>query len=213
MTKTTSQSLKSSPAEKVQALLRLRELIERSKEIEERQSDQRIRFFLTLCTATAAVIGFFLKGDPLLQNEFHLKIYAATAFFILFVYGILTFAQVIWNRRNIEKYNAYIHKLTSTAMRLDSDIKQALQLKDDEADKQKALLARTIKGTLAQFLYVTEALLGLATSLLLADAFNWRPGTTGWIVFLTFVFIVIGLVLWSEYVRRGIAKSTDVASA
>jgi hypothetical protein len=203
MAKTNPHRLASSVVDNTEIFLRLRELTERSKEVEERQSDQRIRFFLTLSTATVAIIGFFLRDDISTNRESEIGVVSFIAFTILFLYGILTFAQIIWNRRAIARYDVIIWNLTKRA----EELMPRIHVHNDyESDNEKLWIVKSLKGTLAQFMYFTEAVLGSASLLMLGIALKWHWCTIICLGSSAFALIIIILLLWSEYVRRGIIE-------
>jgi hypothetical protein len=177
-----------------------RESFIRLKEIEVRQSEQRIRFFIALVTAIVAFIGILNNESTSLFDSFSV---AAIAIPILLIYGILTFSQVIWSSH-------VIHNLDVTKGVLDKLIKERdhiFKTRIDEADLRndsKIIGLRNLKGTFAQYMYLTEGLLVVGYIFLIG--LNLCPDK----VFLISIFAVLGFTLttilmfiWGKKIKNG----------
>jgi hypothetical protein len=192
--------------EKIQTLLHFRDAHRQFKENEERQSEQRIRFFLTLSTGTVAVIGLFLRGNILSDSTFTFDptLTFLVALFILFWYGILTFARVIWDRRAVRRHDMIISNVGKAIAKLNPDLIKEINQQDYEDEENKNWLAKKIKGTLSQFMYVTECLLAVGFVITLGIKYDWPVLYIIAISLILPLIVFVFLFKWSEYIKKGI---------
>ena len=190
---------KISPPDVVHILLNYRDSYLRSKENEERESEQRVKFFLAVVTAALAVIGVILKEGYFLNHRFLIAFFSLV---ILFSYGLLTFARITWRSRANDRLDGMINTLNKSIEALDPFVHQTLTpiLKNDSEPKLPFI--RDLKGTLAQFIYLTESLLAAAIIWTTGNRYSWPLWCT-WPL-LVMVFFVVGWLLykWSRYIRK-----------
>ncbi|MBI3006664.1 MAG: hypothetical protein HYY49_14810 [Ignavibacteriales bacterium] len=191
--------------EAVETRLRLRELLERAKESEERHSEQRIRYFLTLLTAILGGMGFLLKEGISKSDSFVAATASAFALLILFGYGLLTFARIIWSRRTTDRFDSIISSVTCSIRNLDTEL--YLELFRGKAKTQSGITNK-VKGTLAQFMYLTQGLLAAAIVTSLGTAFEISIVYIGILDWAVFSLVVLLLFAWSEHIRR-VAQKED----
>jgi len=174
-------------------ILDFRDSVIREIEFEIRQSEQRMRFFLGFVTGVGGFIGVLDKInqtniDPITVSLFVLP--------VLIFYGILTFSQIIWSshvKYNLDKMKGYLTNLLDHA-------KVDIGLSDDS----NIFILKNIKGTFAQYMYLTEGLLVAVFIFLLG--FKHYPNSLLTITILTivaFVITVVLMILWSNTVKYG----------
>jgi hypothetical protein len=141
--------------EESQIYLRRLESVIRSKETEEHQSEQRIRFFLSLITGIAAFIGILLREKINSDNILLISIISSS---ILFLFGILTFSRIIWSVSIIDDLQKGIAALDKLIFKLNPSIKQSL-IKEGIRGSINLKLLSHLKGTYAQYMYLIQCLL------------------------------------------------------
>jgi hypothetical protein len=172
-----------------------------TKEIEVRQSEQRIRFFLALVTGIIAFIGIIIKDN---SNYFDPLLVALISLPILFVYGILTFSQTIWSSHVIHNLDITIGLLSDLIKELDPTFKDRIE-HADLRDDSRMIVLKDIKGTLAQYMYLTEGLLVAGFFFLLG--FKYYPNMIcqlSIVAFIAFSITVLVMLIWGTLIKNGI---------
>ena len=179
------------------------------KENEVRQSEQRIRFYLALVTGTLAVLGIIFNNESLSPN---IKEIALIALPILFVYGLLTFSQIIWSSHVIKNIDITI----GTLNRLIKDLDNKLKEKIDSALRYEAhiiIILKHIKGTFAQYMYLTEGL--LVAGFIFLIGFDQNSDTNSKLIISSiavraFLITVALLYIWGNRVKNGISRKKQI---
>ena len=170
------------------------------REIEVRQSEQRIRFFLALVTAVLAFIGILNNDSARLFDPF---IVAVIAILILLIYGILTFSQIIWSSNVIYNYDVTKGVLDELIKELDPILKAKLE-KSDLRNDSKILGLRNIKGTFAQYMYLTEGLLFAGLIFLIGlKLFPDKIFFISIVALLGFIVTATSLFIWGKKIKYG----------
>ncbi|MGD1046861.1 MAG: hypothetical protein ABR936_16255 [Bacteroidota bacterium] len=181
-----------------QILLHYRDACLHNKESEEHQSEQRMKFFLGLVTATLALLSFLYKEKyfPAYQD-----IITIVSLFILFLFGLLTFSKIIWRSREIDKNNQTISDLDKSIISLDSYIEKGIMEAGKKVKEPSVFFLRAVKGTLAQFMYLTECL--LASGIVLTAGIKWCF-TNYLLVAIPVIAIIVFILMysWSQYIRK-----------
>ncbi len=193
--------VKESNLDKLTFYLEYRDSIINTKEIEVRQSEQRIRFFLALVTGIAAVIGILGNNKSNIINPIDVTLIAIP---ILIVYGILTFSQVIWSSHVIRNLDVSIVFLNELIKKLDPNLKKGYA-KIDLRYESNIIVLRNIKGTFAQYMYLTEGLLVAGFIFLLGlKYYPDRLNTIYYIIVaVAFLITVIIMFAWSHFIKEG----------
>jgi len=161
------------------------------------QSEQRIRFFLGLVTGTGAIIGF-------LSNYFDPFLIASISLPILFVYGILTYSQLIWSSHVIRNREVTRGLLEELIKESDPILKAKIDDADLRDDSQIPVL-KDIKGTFAQYMYLTEGLLVVGFVFLIGLKYYQN---NLWIIIIVAVFgFIINtaiMLIWGNKIKNGI---------
>jgi hypothetical protein len=194
------------PFESAQIHLHFFDLHRKVKDSEEHQSEQRIRFFLTLTTGTVALIAV-LQREDFFKNNSYLIILASLS--ILLLYGLLTFARIIWRNRSIDIHDKLMSSSGIMLQKIDpSTCLYGILTK--KMDTEINSIVQRLKGTYAQFIYLAEGL--LAAGIVLTIGIHKNIVSYKYIVWAVYVFLSIPslLFVWSQYVRSGVAN-VDVA--
>jgi phosphatidylserine synthase len=182
-----------------QIFLHYRDTCLHAKENEEHQSEQRMKFFLGLVTVTLALLSFLYKEK---YFPYYQDIITLVSLFILFLYGLLTFSRIIWRSRENDRTDKVIQVLNESIESLDSYVGEKLRLAGKHINEPSVTLIRLVKGTLAQFMYLTEGLLvsgitfAVGVKCHLSDTVNWILSVFALLI------VVILMFIWSQYVRR-----------
>jgi hypothetical protein len=185
--------------EKSQIYAQYRDYFVRSKEIEERQSEQRIRFFLTLVTGIAAFLGILLRENLSLHN---LLVISMASSIILFLFGIFTFTRIIWSVSIIDGDIKSISAMNNLINKFDPSIMQSF--KDiDVRETVNIIVFKHIKGTYAQYMYLTDGLLGAGIVFIYGAVKPLPFSYTVIIAIEIFILVFFVLFMWSLIVRRG----------
>jgi hypothetical protein len=191
---------KISDLEKLIFYRELRDSNIRTKDIEVRQTEQRIRFFISFVTAIIAFIGIL---DKVNQNSIDPFILTLIVLPILIVYGILTFSQIIWSSHVIHNLDVAIGRLNDLLRELDPNLKKGISQLDLRDDSKISVL-RNVKGTFAQYMYLTEGLLVAGFILLLGLKCNTISlYKICFIALGSFINTGILMFVWSNHIKKG----------
>ena len=183
-----------------------------SKENEIRQSEQRIRFFLALVTGTLAVLGIIFNNESLSTN---ITLIAEITLPILFFYGILTFSQIIWSSHVITNIDTTIGILNRLIKDLDNNLKEKI----DSALRYEAhiiIILKHIKGTFAQYMYLTEGL--LVAGFVFLIGFDQNSDTNSKLIISSIavraLLITVALLyIWSNRVKNGVSRKKQIENS
>lgn len=184
------------PSERAEVYLHYLDLSFRSKEQEERQSEQRIKFFVTLATATVAIIGYFLREKP---ESGVLLLMTAVSLSILFLFGLITFARIIWRGQTIDQLNGLIKTVSDALKTLHPQF--PAQLTSQRLEEPKNALLKKLKGTLAQYLYLTQGLLIAGLTVTIGVWLGSQAVYIAVIAILLAIFVVFLMFKWSQQIR------------
>lgn len=181
----------------LQIYIHFRDSLLHLKETEERQSEQRIVFFFALATLVFGLLTFLARESSVSNS---LDLVTIISLFVLFLFGLLTFARVIWRSRNVDRIEHVINNLNKAIEALDPQVRETLKPFDDSKFPIHPKI-EPLKGTLAQFLYLSEFLLAGAFVYLVVRHLQC---SVPWSLVLAFSIatpIVLGLFKWSQHVR------------
>ena len=198
-----TKSIEFSHLEKAQIYLRFIDLQTRSKENEELQSEQRIKFFLTLVTTTVGLMAVIYREG--LFNS-HVSWFVPSALLILFAYGLLTLSRIIWRSRAIDHHDRSLVALHLSIEKLDPSMAETLRGGIRTYPKRSWLFEK-LNGSLAQFTYVTEALLLWGIVFISTTNFAWPWYCIYGTSTLSSIVIVYILYRWSQAVRNPLKGS------
>lgn len=193
----TKKQVKLESSESVKIHLHYLDHFFRVEQNEELQSEQRIKFFLSLTTIIIAFLSLY-KNDSLVILAFFL--------FVLFILGLLVFARVIWSDRKIKKHQE-LWRISYEAIK---NIDPSVVLYDkrlEEMNDEKILLPfRIIKGTLTQIMWFAEGILVGAFMFVVGTIINLKLSYKLMLSGLTTIFILSVLGIWIVIIKRGISK-------
>ncbi len=175
-----------------------------ARDIEVHQSEQRIRFFLALVTGIGAFIGVLGSYKVTCKDFFDPTMVTLIALPILVVYGILTFSQIMWSSHVIHNFNVNIKYLGDQITNLDPNLKKGFE-KVDRRDDSNIFILSHIKGTFAQYMYLTEGL--LIAGFIILFGFKYYPNCLNIFYFIAAVFFLMTvalIIVWSNHIKNGI---------
>jgi len=196
---------KISPSESAKIHMHFLDMHTNNIESEERQSEQRIKFFLTLTTGTIALIAIFRREGFFPNDLFWITLASLCT---LFIYGLLTFARIIWRNRNIDRLNKLKSVSGELLEKLDPSVNEYAKCLSKMEGESKTS-PYDIKGTFAQFMYFTEGLLAAGIILTIGIHCNW--GLLKNIIMTIYVLLTIPVILfkWSQKIRKVWENTND----
>jgi hypothetical protein len=163
------------------------DLLTKTKESEVKQSEQRLRFFLALVTGTVAFIGIFIRENPSFLDAYWVTIISIS---ILSLYGGLTFSRLIWSSQVIHDLDVSIGIIQDLIKERNPVLKEKLD--NAKLDSySKTSFFNYIKGTYAQYMYLTEGLLiGGLVFIIIHQQVKFQLCIDIIIAFIAFIFVV-----------------------
>lgn len=172
----------------------------REKETEVHQSEQRIRFFIGFITGVLAFIGILNKTSMNNDNVFWL---ASVSLVILIVYGLLTFSQVIWSSHIISNLDITIGILKDLIKECEPVFKSRIEASNLRTEAERKVITH-LKGTFAQYMYLTEGLLiGGLIFLIGTKFFEDQYFIITCFAILFFLMTITIMFKWGRFVKKG----------
>lgn len=178
----------------------------RIEQNEEIQSEKRIKFFLVLVTGIIAILAMLIKFN--IDNEILFKI-LAIFLSVLFLFGLLVFASVIWSDRKIKQHRQLWTISTEVIKTIDPSVviyEERLKEMDDNRIYSKI---QKIKGTQTQIMLFIEVILFEASMFVLGIIFNPQLTYRILLLIIPVVFVYIVLRSWAHYIKEGIEKNKN----
>ena len=183
--------------QQLQIYFHYRQTIIHDKDTEHRQSDQRVAFFLTLVTVVFGVItNLVSKAQP---SDDLTSIFLGGGL-VLLLYGLLTFAGVVWRSRNIAQHNAALRKIEKNIEDFDASVAKAIRPPDPSTVDDKSI--DKLQGTYVQYLSIAESLIAWGCSTLLAERFGLSWPLSAMYTAPVAVSTLAGLLYWSKRMRK-----------
>ena len=181
----------------VQILLHYRDTFLHDADYQERESEQRMKFFLGLVTAMFALFGALFE-TKLFSDHWYAII--LISLFVVQAYGFLTFARIVARTRRSDKLHDSFNVVDKYIVELDPSFKDTLGIPLASINLPRPVI-NALSGTLAQFMYLTHALLAGISTWIIADECN--SASCRWVLtFLVGVFVPLVMLSWSQYVRN-----------
>jgi hypothetical protein len=130
---------------------------------EERQAEQRIQFFLMLAVGSISLIALFEKWEVFKDGRFSYAV--ITTLSILFLYGLHTLNRINWRTIYINSSHSRMKSAFQALAKTNPHFKIAVSSIDKIDDKSN--FRRKVRGSPAEFMYLTNALIltGIVLSL------------------------------------------------
>jgi hypothetical protein len=193
------------PSESVKIHLHYLDHFFRIEQNEELQSEQRIKFFLSLATGSIAI--FSVLNKPSLQDDNSLKAFSALLFF-LFLIGLFVFARVIWSDRKIKQHRELWTVSYDVIKAVDPSIARYRKRMDEMDDQNKFLTFRIFKGTLTQIIWFTEGVLIALFMFVLGTIQQCQPSCRIMLSLITGAVVLLLLFFWARYIKKGITSAS-----
>ncbi len=191
--------------ERAQVLLHLLDENLKRKASEEQQSEQRLRFFLTITTAIGGMFAILYQKDcSFFENHSYVTLLLLA---IVFSYGLLTFSRIIWRNHEMVQLDSVISFQHKAIDNLDEGFRELQQLYKWDRRK-RCYLIQHLNGSFTQFLYVTEGLLAGAFVYVLSLTLGFWPWLVWTLTCIIPIFVVLSLCLWANDVRN-LSEKTD----
>lgn len=174
----------------------------RVEQNEELQSEKIIKFFIGLVTAISAIFTFFLQSPIYISDvkvEQHCILIIGLS--LLFIFGVIVFARVIWSDRKIKKHQELWTISYEQIKKIEPSIQCYRDKLDTMDDYKFRYLFRAIKGTLPQVLLVIESLFFALIIFLLSKCFNYPEFSRYFLSCLAFCFMGVLLLWWYGHLK------------
>lgn len=178
----------------------------RVEQNEELQSEQRIKFFLTLTTGIIAFLVVLFKFN--INDDIPFKI-IAVFLLVLFLLGLFVFARVIWSDRKI-KQQRQLWSISYEAIKIIDPSVVRYKERQNEMDDQKIFSPlRKFKGTLTQIVWFIEGILIASFMFVLGIILDYQLTSRIILTCITLVCVLIVLWRWAKYIKKGISKNEN----
>jgi VIT1/CCC1 family predicted Fe2+/Mn2+ transporter len=141
-------------------------------------SEQRVTFFLTLSSAVAGILFFFMGRTSQLAP--HRAVSAAvSALIVLLVYGMTTLNRIVWGSEQRLYYERLMKEIRRYFAQRDPRIAPYLELQDSLLNRpvgQSRLAAAVLqihRGRLTDFLILSNGLICGATTVIVLSSAGW----------------------------------------
>ena len=184
--------------EQAQIYLHLLEQRMRKQESEEKQSEQRVIFFLGIASVLAGFFTLlFQKGVSINEHGYAISL----SLLVLSIYGWLTFPRVIWRNQAVELLDLEIHDLLDSIEALDPSVALYLNRSWHRDKKKRCWLIQHLNGSFTQYLYFSEALITGIFAYVLSVTLSLPLSWVIIIPVLVSLSVPIALYMWSQTVR------------
>jgi hypothetical protein len=171
------------------------------------QSEQRIKFFLTLTAGVIALLSAFSKFNPSAEKES--LIILAVFLLFSFLLGLFVFASIIWSDRKIKQHRKLWNESYEVIKNIDPSVVRYKKVLKEMDDKRICKPLQICKGTLTQIIWFVEGILVLFSVFVLGITTNSKLVSN---IILSSVITSIVLLLlwwWASYVKKGIEKNKN----
>ena len=193
------------PAERIKIQLQYIDHFFGNEQDEKLQSEQRIKYFLTLAAGIIALLSI-INHDS--NNNISYGIFAVFLSF-LFLLGLFIFASIIWSDRNIKRYRELWTEVQKTVKSIDPSLEAIEKRSGEMGDEGIVFPFNKFNGTLTQIIWFTEGSLVFALTFTLGKILCFKA--TLIIILSIFVTIVVCALLlwWASYIKKGITKKNQ----
>jgi protein-S-isoprenylcysteine O-methyltransferase Ste14 len=179
----------------------------RVEQNEELQSEKIIKFFIGLVTVISAIFTFFLKS-PINNSDVKVELHCILiiGLSLLFIFGVIVFARVIWSDRKIKKHQELWTISYEQIKKIEHSIqcyRDKLDIMDDYKFKYPF---RAIKGTLPQIMMIIDSIIAFLLMYVISSMLNCSIICSLLISFPTSVLVFIMFWGWYQHLKSDLVK-------
>ena len=179
----------------------LLESVAKRTEQQENQAEQRVRLFLTLASASVAVLAFVTQSQKL-EPSYYLWV-PLTVCFVLLAFGLETIHSLNWKTIYI-RINSKLSNTVRRGLAESSSMVAEFSRILDEAEGLKmrsGWFRKTVRGSLPELMYFANSFLFSGMLLTIALYYEWNICLSVSVVVSSFALMFVTQYFYSKWMR------------